>query len=773
MTIRNKLILSIASIVIAIIAVYTGASYLAQRHLLLQALDEKLLCSVENLQGDLPVDYHDRIVNSGSVSPEEYAGIVDKNDKLCLNYGLQYLWSCMQMGDQVVFTTATSPSKDVAKRDYAPFFSAHADPHAFDKAFETMKPVFGSFQNEWGRGRMVLLPGRDRSGRAYCFGASVSVDAIHSELNKTLRHSIYLGMGFLLIGMLVSFLVSNTLAQPIVRLTGIADEIARGKMGQPIGTKGPAEILSLGRSLAAMDRSIRQTIGELESDREKLRLLSGALEAAANAVFITDKEGTIIWVNTAFTTFTGYSATEAIGKRPSLLKSGKQDHEFYKKLWETILNGEVWCSEIINRRKEGSLYPEEITITPMKDSRGEITHFIAVTQDITERKQARETLEQRVAERTEELRRSEEQYRMLFEASRDAIITTDSEGNSLDCNRAAVEMFGCADKRTLLALGPGGLSPEFQPDGRTSREAFAEVLSQLRDKGSLFVEWQHQRADGTSFPVEVALSLFHVAGQPILHGMLRDITERKRAEAVVLQNMARAEELARLKSRFVSMASHELRTPLANIMLACELLKNFGNEIPAERSRSVLSGLVTGVSSMVRTLDDLLLAGKIEEGKLPFTPVPFALLDFLERRCKEVQPELPSRIEIAFHDAGLNVAADERLLGHILQNFLENALKYSPAGTKVELGVEVGADSLTLSVLDRGIGVPEAERKFLFEAFSRASNVGDKPGSGLGLFIAQKCAQAHGGRLRYTPQPDGSIFSVTIPATTTGWDPAR
>jgi signal transduction histidine kinase len=249
-----------------------------------------------------------------------------------------------------------------------------------------------------------------------------------------------------------------------------------------------------------------------------------------------------------------------------------------------------------------------------------------------------------------------------------------------------------------------------------------------------------------------------------------DITERKRAEAIVLQNVARAEELARLKSRFVSMASHELRTPIANILLACELLKNFGSAMPAERSQSVLSGLMTGVTSMVRTLDDLLLAGKIEEGKLPYTPDRFALLDFLKRCCREVQPDLavPPRIEIGFRDAGLGITADEGLLHHILKNLLENALKYSPPDTVVELGVEAGPDSLTLSVRDRGIGVPEAERPFLFDAFSRASNVGDRPGSGLGLFIAQKCAQAHGGQLRYAPQPDGSVFSVTIPLATIG-----
>ena len=303
----------------------------------------------------------------------------------------------------------------------------------------------------------------------------------------------------------------------------------------------------------------------------------------------------------------------------------------------------------------------------------------------------------------------------------------------------------------------------------------ASILKSAQD----LTPWQHEYRVGFSDGTIRTLYGNSVPqrepdGSVLWHGFITDITERKRAEGVVLQGVARAEELARLKSRLVSMASHELRTPLANIMVACELLKNFSHTMPAERSQLVLSGLVNGVSSMVHTLDDLLLAGKIEEGKLPYTPARFALLDFLKRCCQEVQPDLtlPSRIGIGFRDAGLRVNADERLLHHILKNLLGNALKYSPEDTRVELGVEAGPDSLTLSVLDRGIGVPEADRKFLFDAFSRASNVGDSPGSGLGLFIAEKCAQAHGGRMRYAPQPDGSVFSVTIPlSATTDIDP--
>ncbi|HWR20269.1 MAG TPA: PAS domain S-box protein, partial [Verrucomicrobiae bacterium] len=117
----------------------------------------------------------------------------------------------------------------------------------------------------------------------------------------------------------------------------------------------------------------------------RIRLQSAALEAAANSIIITDRGGMILWVNPAFTRLTGYTAEEAIDRSPGILRSGRHDRAFYHNLWETILAGRVWQGEIVNRRKDGSLYTEEQTITPVLDGRGEITHFIAIKQDITER----------------------------------------------------------------------------------------------------------------------------------------------------------------------------------------------------------------------------------------------------------------------------------------------------------------------------------------------------------------------------------------------------
>lgn len=144
---------------------------------------------------------------------------------------------------------------------------------------------------------------------------------------------------------------------------------------------------------------------------EDLRLKSAALESAANGIVITDIKGIIEWVNPAFTTLTGYTSDEAKGRNQrDLINSSQHDKAFYKDLWATILGGNVWHGELINRRKDGTIYIEEQTITPVRGTSGEITHFVGIKQDVTQRKQAEEALRQlnaeleaRVVERTTQL----------------------------------------------------------------------------------------------------------------------------------------------------------------------------------------------------------------------------------------------------------------------------------------------------------------------------------------------------------------------------------
>ncbi len=157
-----------------------------------------------------------------------------------------------------------------------------------------------------------------------------------------------------------------------------------------------------------------------ESEKSQMLQLA-AMSAAADAIVITDIKGTIQYVNTSFTELTGYSYAEAVGQNPRVLKSGLQDPSYYKDLWDTILSGEVWRGELVNRRKDGSTYQESMSVTPIKDDKGEISHFIAVKRDITERKRAEE-----------ELHSSEKRLRAVYDAIPDLVFRISGDGTFID-----------------------------------------------------------------------------------------------------------------------------------------------------------------------------------------------------------------------------------------------------------------------------------------------------------------------------------------------------
>ena len=174
---------------------------------------------------------------------------------------------------------------------------------------------------------------------------------------------------------------------PIIVLTGQDDD----RLAEAALQAGAQDYLVKGRfQHDTLERAIRHALvrQRLES---RLRLFEAALDSAANGIVITDARATIEWANPAFTAMTGRTLAEAVGRTPGeVLNSGRQDAAFYRQMWETILSGQVWSGELVNRRKDGSLYDEALTISPVTDINGTIHHFVAIKQDISERKAAEE-----------------------------------------------------------------------------------------------------------------------------------------------------------------------------------------------------------------------------------------------------------------------------------------------------------------------------------------------------------------------------------------------
>ncbi|MFB6101203.1 MAG: PAS domain S-box protein [Haloplanus sp.] len=259
-------------------------------------------------------------------------------------------------------------------------------------------------------------------------------------------------------------------------------------------------------------------ITERKHREHELQQFKAAVEQSAHAIYITDVEGTIEYVNPAFEEVTGYSADVAVGRTPRILRSGTYGDEFYEEFWETLLDGERWEAEMVDERADGERIVLDQTVAPITDDDGEIRNFVAVTRDITERK-----------EQERKLREREEKYRNLFEDTRDALMVFDREGY-LDCNERTLDLFGVDSVESFLEYTPWELSPPQQPDGTDSREAALAHIETAFEEGEAFFEWTHQRVDGTTFPAEVKLSRFEYEGEPALHALIRDITERKEQE---------------------------------------------------------------------------------------------------------------------------------------------------------------------------------------------------------------------------------------------------
>ncbi len=223
------------------------------------------------------------------------------------------------------------------------------------------------------------------------------------DWNGSLAVNIGKGLGFVLVTSLLLSIILHRLLQQHFDLeeqarqsTAALDRLkTQAEESQTTRQRVEAEAAAREQFYQELFRGVGNEVDAGAADRETLQKLGweqlclqrSALEAAANAIVITNREGIIRWVNPAFTELTGYSRQEAVGRKTSILKSGKHDAAFYGRLWDTLLRGEVWRGAITNKRKDGALYEEEMTLTPVRSAQGKIEHFIAIKQDITERKQ--------------------------------------------------------------------------------------------------------------------------------------------------------------------------------------------------------------------------------------------------------------------------------------------------------------------------------------------------------------------------------------------------
>lgn len=247
---------------------------------------------------------------------------------------------------------------------------------------------------------------------------------------------------------------------------------------------------------------------------------------------------------------------------------------------------------------------------------------------------------------------------------------------------------------------------------------------------------------------------------------LRNVTERKQAEAEIRSALLQAQELNELKSRFVWMVSHEFRNPLNSILASTQILERYGEQWSQEKKQEFFERIKIGVKKMTELLDDVLVIGEAEGGELEVKPIPFDLEKFSQYLVEEMKLSTGTQHAIAFVSEGqsANACLDKKLLGHILTNLLSNAIKYSPQGSKVNFKLTYQDGEVVFQIQDQGIGIPPEDMGRLFKSFHRATNVKNIPGTGLGLAIVKRCVDLQRGKITVTSEVGtGTTFTVTLP----------
>jgi PAS domain S-box-containing protein len=359
------------------------------------------------------------------------------------------------------------------------------------------------------------------------------------------------------------------------------------------------------------------------------------------------------------------------------------------------------------------------------------------------------------------LRESEERFSTAFRVSPlNMTILRVSDARFVEANDAFVRWFGL-DRDSII--------------GHDSRELNiwpnlgdrAKFLAELRRKGSLCdVECRLRSRRGTIHTLLQSAEIIEINREPHMLVVGLDITERKQAEDELLGTVAREKELGRLRSEFISMVSHEFRTPLGIIHSSAEILEDYLDQLEPTERKDHLQSIRKNTRRMSGLMEEVLLLGSLDAGKMQFTPAPLEFRTFVERLVDEVLSATNRRcpIKLLLSEIPSEIHADERLLRPIFTNLLTNAIKYSEVGRLVRFEIGCAGAEIVCAIRDQGIGIPEADQEWLFNAFHRGQNVADRPGTGLGLVIVKRCVDLHRGEIKVESQcGEGTAVTVKLP----------
>ena len=523
MKIKYRILFVMLGFVVFSSGVFSYQSYVKQHQTLIKGIDEKLYTAAVMARAALPADYHDRITDAGSVPKEEFDRTVERFNRLCDALGLEYLWSLMKIDGKIVFTSATSPDKDVAGQKHAKFFEEHSSPELYEKVFSSMEPQYQVNRDKWGQIMTALVPFQDSHGRAYMFGASMTLAEVDRLLEKNFRELVLLSSGFILAGFVFSYLMAGFLSDPFQRLIQEISRTAKGELDGDLTEAGSYEEAVLARSFNHMRIAIKDNISALTRSMKELELFQGAVEASMDAIGMSTAEGWHYYQNQAFDRLFG-----DIGQDPPVTLYANEDEG--REVFKTIMDGGQWAGEIQMRGTGGRILDIFLRAYAVKDEEGRILGLVGVHTDITQRKLVEL-----------KLRESEDKFRTLFESMVEGValheLVYDSKGQPVDYR--VINVNPAYEKHT-------GLLAE-QVIGKTSVEAYGTPEPPYLKIFSGVALTMEPYAFETYFPpIERHFMISAVSpksGQ--FATIFEDITERKKQEMALVNALRQKETLLR------------------------------------------------------------------------------------------------------------------------------------------------------------------------------------------------------------------------------------
>ncbi len=496
-----------------------------------------------------------------------------------------------------------------------------------------------------------------------------------------------------------------------------------------------------------------EDITELHRHQERLILFATAIEAAAEAVFLTDKQGGIIWGNPAFSALTGYTLKECIGRNPrEVLKSGHHSDTYYRDLWETILSGKTWIGKVVNRHKDGTIFQVEQTITPVLGAGGEITHFVSVLHDVTEQLRILEAL-----------KNSEERFRTLVEGARDAIFTLSADGNLISLNPAAEVITGRAH---MDMLGKPFLAMVHPDCHAQATQLFTRAM-----QGELLPSFEIGAMDaaGNAIPMECVVTPQCRDGCIVgVMGIARDIRDRRALEEQ-LRQLQKLDSIGRLTAGI----AHDYNNVLTVQEGYLSILRD-DPDMP-ERYQEMLRVIEDATTRATRLTRQLLLFSR----KQVLNAQPIDLGETVRHLSKMLERILGEDIalKIKTPDRLPAVRADACMMEQVILNLAINARDAMPNGGPLTISLEpVHLDEATtrhnpearpgpflrLSVSDTGTGITPDVMGHLFEPFYTTKEPGK--GTGLGLSTAHGIVKQHEGWIEVDSRlKEGTTFTIHLP----------